>query len=347
MADFDLFPSLRLTGGTRFENTNLKVKGANNLPPNLYKQAEYPNFVGGTGSGLAKIQQLDLLPAVGATFKLTEGVNLRFAWSQTLARPSFKEMGPVLTKDFADDEFFLGNPNLKLSKANNYDMRAEWFPRAGEVVAVSLFYKDLSLPMEQVTFNNPNYGIQYFQYQNAANGIVYGVEVESRKRLDQVASWLKNFSIYFNYSQIQSSVPLSPGTVDILEESGQNTNNRPLQGQPEYIINAGLNYDNDEYKFYAGLFYNVTGPFLYSVGSPALDKDDVIVGFLPDIYEQPAPSLDFNLTQGITDNWRITFRGKNLLNPLIQRTQTFNGTEYTYQNYTKGWDVSLNASYSF
>jgi TonB-dependent receptor len=347
MADFDLFPSLHLNGGTRFENTNLQVKGSNKLSKFLYDKDEYPNFVGGTGSGLAKIQQLDLLPAVGATFKLTEGVNLRLAWSQTLARPSFKEMGPVLTKDFADDEFFLGNPNLKLSKANNYDMRAEWFPRAGEVVAVSLFYKDLSLPIEQVTFNNPNYNLQYFQYQNSPNGIVYGVEVEARKRLDQVASWLKNFSIYFNYSQIQSSVPLSPGTVDILEESGQNASNRPLQGQPEYIINAGLNYDNDEYKFYAGLFYNVTGPFLYSVGSPAVDPFGKVVGFLPDIYEQPAPSLDFNLTQGITDNWRITFRGKNLLNPLISRTQTFNGTEYTYQNYTRGWDVSLNASYSF
>ena len=68
---------------------------------------------------------------------------------------------------------------------------------------------------------------------------------------------------------------------------------------------------------------------------------------LPDIYEQPAPSLDFNLTQGLTDNWKITFRGKNLLNPIFQRTQTFQGTEYTYSSYTKGWDVSLNAAYSF
>jgi TonB-dependent receptor len=347
MADFDLFPQLRLTGGTRFENTNLKVKGSNTLPAILYDPAEYPEFVGGTGSGLAKIQQLDLLPAVGATFKLTEGINFRLAWSQTLARPSFKEMGPVLTKDFADDQYFLGNPNLKLSKANNYDCRLEWFPRAGEVLAVSLFYKDLSLPMEQVSFNNPFYGIEYFQYQNAPTGVVYGIEVEARKRLDQVTSWLKNFSVYFNYSQIKSAVPLDAGTAQLLTETGQSANDRPLQGQPEYIINAGLNYDNDEYKFYAGLFFNVTGPFLYSVGSPYVDEDGAFVGYLPDIYELPAPSLDFNLTQGLTENWKLTFRGKNLLNPLIQRVQTFNGVDYPYQTYTKGWDVSLNASYSF
>jgi hypothetical protein len=92
----------------------------------------------------------------------------------------------------------------------------------------------------------------------------------------------------------------------------------------------------------------VIGPTLFSAGSASTNEDTGnINGFIPDIYEQPAPSLDFNLTQGITDNWRLTFRGKNLLNPLIQRTQTFNGEESTFQSYTKGWDISLNASYSF
>ena len=244
-------------------------------------------------------------------------------------------------------QYFLGNPNLQLSKANNYDFRVEWFPRAGEVLAVSLFYKYLNQPMEQITFNNPIYNLEYFQYQNASYGIVYGVEIEARKRLDEVASWLKNFSIYFNYSQIQSQVPLDAGTVALLQKNSQSTSNRPLQGQPEYIINAGLNYDNDEYRFYAGLFFNVTGPTLYSVGSPAEDDNGAVIGYIPDIYQMPAPSLDLNLTQGLTENWKLTFRAKNLLNPFFNLTQNFNGTEYLYSSYTKGWDVSLNAAYSF
>ena len=345
MADFNLFPQLRLNGGARFENTNLKVKGQVPLPQILFPPDEYPNFKEG-GSGLAKIQQLDLLPAVGATFNLTENVNLRFAWSQTLARPSFKEMGPVLTKDFTSAEYFLGNPNLQLSKANNYDFRAEWFPRAGEVVAVSLFYKDLQNPMEQQAKFDQVLQLPFLQYENSPNGTIYGVEIEARKRLDQVASYLKHFSVFFNYSQIQSSVPIPEETATILAKTGQPTSGRPLQGQPEYIINAGLNYDNEEARFYAGLYYNVTGPFLYAVGSPTFPgtPDET---YFPDIYEQPAPSLDFNITQGITENWRITFRGKNLLNPFFNRIQTYNGTDYTYSSFTKGWDVSLNAAYSF
>ena len=283
---------------------------------------------------------------MGATFNLTENVNLRFAWSQTLARPSFKEMGPVLSKDFAADEYFVGNPQLQLSKANNYDFRTEWFPRAGEVLAVSLFYKELQAPMEQQAEFNQKLQIDYLKYTNAPSGVVYGVEIEARKRLDQVTPWLKDFSLYFNYSQIQSSVPLPVETAKILRKRGQPSDSRPLQGQPEYIINAGLNYDNEEYKFYAGLYFNVTGPFLYAVGTPYnLTGGDA--NFLPDIYEQPAPSLDFNLTQGLTDNWKLTLRGKNLLNPFFNRTQTYNGVEYIYSTYTKGWDVSLNAAYSF
>jgi len=345
MADFNLFPQLRIIGGTRFENTNLKVKGGVPLNPLLFPPEEYPQFKEG-GSGLAKIQQLDLLPGVGATFNMADNVNLRFAWSQTLARPSFKEMGPVLTKDFTADEYFLGNPNLQLSKANNYDFRVEWFPRAGEVLAVSLFYKDLQKPMEQQAKFNQTLGVPFLQYENSPNGIIYGVEIEARKRLDQVSSWMKDFSLYFNYSQIQSSVPLDPVVAQVLEDNGQPANDRPLQGQPEYIINAGLNYDNEEYRFYAGLYFNVTGPLLYAVGSPSnVGTADEL--YYPDIYEQPAPSLDFNITQGVTENWKLTLRGKNLLNPFFNRTQTYNGIEYNYSSYARGWDVSLNAAYSF
>ena len=252
-----------------------------------------------------------LWSAIGLSIALSIGYE-RFAellaWSQTLARPSFKEMGPVLTRDFTADEFFVGNPELQLSKANNYDFRVEWFPRAGEVLAVSLFYKDLQNPMEQGSFYNEfPLDIQYLKYFNAPQGVVYGLELEARKRLDQVASFLKNFSVYFNYSQIRSEVPLEPQTASLLSARGQPAGTRPLQGQPEYIVNAGLNYDNDEYRFYAGLYFNVTGPFLYAVGSPFGSGADQ--GVLPDIYEQPAPSLDFNLTQGLTENWKLTFRG--------------------------------------
>jgi len=334
MTEFQLFPQLTFVGGARFENTDLQIQGSNNLPKDFFPD---PNFNGGTGSGRAKIQQLDLLPSVGATFQAMQNVNLRFAWSQTLARPSFKEIGPVISQDFADSAIFVGNPELQLSSVNNYDFRAEYFPRAGEVVAVSLFYKLIDKPIEQSRASiGSDGGTEFFKYINNPSGSLYGVEVEFRKRLDQVSSWLKNFTVNFNYTYTQSEVALTQDQIIANQEVGILETTRPLQGQPIYICNAGLSYDDQERGFYTGLFYNVTGQFLYAAGDQ-----------VPDIYEQPAPSLDFNITQRFADQWSLTFRGKNLLNPVFQQTQTYQGVQYTYFQYTKGWDMSCTVNYSF
>jgi TonB-dependent receptor len=262
-------------------------------------------------------------------------VNLRLAWSQTIARPSFKEMGPVVTQDFSDATIFVGNPQLKLSHVNNYDVRIEYFPRGGEVIAVSGFYKSIKAPIEQSIFQLGD--TQFYPYQKNQNGTLWGAEFEARKRLDQCHEYLKNFSVNFNATYVQSEVPLSAEQQRIAQTRvGNYSTTRPLQGQPLYIINAGLSYDDQPNGFFAGLFYNVTGPYLYAVGYD-----------LPDIYEQPAPSLDFNLTQEFADHWAFTFRGKNLLNPVFRQTITYQGNEVDYLAYTKGYDVSLGLKYGF
>jgi TonB-dependent receptor len=323
MTDFRLFPQLTFTGGTRFENTNLQVKGPTSTL--------FPT----TAAATADIQELDLLPAAGATFQIMPEMNLRLAWSQTIARPSFKEMGPVVTQDFSDATIFVGNPQLKVSHVNNYDMRIEYFPRGGEVIAVSAFYKSIKAPIEQSIAQLGD--TQFYQYQNNQNGTLWGAEFEARKRLDQCHEFLKNFSVNFNATYVQSQVPLSTEQQRAAQTKvGNYSTTRPLQGQPLYIINAGLSYDDQPNGFFAGLFYNVTGPYLYAVGYD-----------LPDIYEQPAPSLDFNLTQEFADNWSFTFRGKNLLNPIFRQTITYQGTEVDYLAYTKGYDVSLSVKYGF
>ena len=332
MAELKLFPQLTLTGGARYENTDIRI-----VSPG-YVEDSVPFF--GDFNGVAKIQQLDLLPAAAATYEVLENVNLRLAWSQTIARPSFKEMGPVISLDFSDSLLYVGNPNLKLSKINNYDFRLEWFTRPGEVLSVSLFYKSILAPIEQTQVSQGE--SQLYQYQNFPSGALWGAEFEARKRLDQVSEVLKDFSVNFNTTYIQSQVNLSQEQEEQRTELGI-APTRPLQGQPLYIINAGLDYNNAQAGFYAGLFYNVTGPLLIAAGGEGGGN----LGYLPDVYEQPAPSLDFNLTQNFADNWKFTFRGKNLLNPLFQQTVSFNGVEKTYLSYTKGWDLSLSMAYGF
>ena len=53
----------------------------------LDDEASIAAFVNG------KIDEIHVLPAMGFTYRPLEGLALRGAWSQTVARPSFREMG--------------------------------------------------------------------------------------------------------------------------------------------------------------------------------------------------------------------------------------------------------------
>jgi outer membrane receptor protein involved in Fe transport len=206
---------------------------------------------------------------------------------------------------------------------------------------LGLFYKDIDAPLEQTIFGDPVNGT-FLQYVNNERGQVWGWEIEMRKRLDQIHASLKDFSFFFNFTQIQSQVTMNADEIKTRNALGGPGDTRPLQGQPAYVLNAGINYDKPEYRFYSGLFFNVSGEMLYAAGGGSTDED-----FVPDTYEQPFPSLDFNMTQGLTEEWKMTFRAKNLLNPFYRLTQTYFGNEYDINTYTKGWDMSLNVSYSF
>ena len=59
-------------------------------------------------------------------------------------------------------------------------MRCEWYPRSGEIVAASAFYKSFENPIERAIKNDNG----EIQYQNVPAATVYGLELEIRKGLD-------------------------------------------------------------------------------------------------------------------------------------------------------------------
>ena len=64
---------------------------------------------------------------------------------------------------------------------NNYDLRYEFYPTAGETVSFGLFYKDFKNPIEQ-TYHEAGSGVQY-TYHNADRAVCYGIELDIKKNL--------------------------------------------------------------------------------------------------------------------------------------------------------------------
>jgi TonB-dependent receptor len=248
--------------------------------------------------------QTDFLPGVNLTYKLNNKTNIRLSGSQTVIRPELRELASLSLYDFELNASVNGDPKLKRTKIINTDLRYELYPRAGEVFSLGIFYKNFKNPIEQ--FYNEDGGGS-FSFVNPTKAYSYGVEIEVRKKLD-FASVLKNFTFQSNLSLIKSKVT---DNVLIL--------NRPLQGQSNYVINAGLLYDLEKYGLSATALFNMIGRRIYVVGG--------VTSFsgTPDIWELPRPLLDFQIAKKVLQK-----KGEVKLNisDIINQKQVF------YQNNT-------------
>jgi outer membrane receptor protein involved in Fe transport len=322
MAEVPVTRRLRAIGGVRIETTDMLVRSGDPT----------------RRQGLLDLR--DTLPSLNLVYELQPKMNLRAAFGRTLARPNFRELAPYETFEFVGDFVYIGNPDLKRTLIDNYDLRWEWFTGPGRIVAVSAFLKEMKNPIEKAIFAPTGVIINQgeIQYQNPEKGRVYGAEFELRQRLGGLWSALENFTAGLNLTFVESSVDISAGELAVarLYEPGASAR-RPLAGQSNHLVNGDLSYSNPRTRTSASIYYNVFGERLALVSPPGT----------PDIYEQPATELDFILSQKFGVRWKVGFSAKNLLNSTEEATQTFRGVDYTRYARTRGRTYSLSLGYGF
>ena len=252
----------------------------------------------------AQPRKTDLLPAVALTYRLTDDQNLRLSATQTLSRPEYRELSPVPYFEQVGLATTIGNPNLERALIQNYDLRWEWFPRTGEVLSLGVFAKRFTDPIEKVIIQAA--GTNTLSFVNADKASNYGAELELRKGLDFVAEGLAPFSLFANTTLMKSTI--TPGNSGI---SALTNPDRPMVGQAEYVVNAGLGYGSAGSPWAATLLYNVAGKRIVEAGS----------GGLPDAYEQPRHLLDVSVQVPVVQSVTLKVDGKNLLDAPYRLTQ--------------------------
>ncbi|MCI6252197.1 MAG: TonB-dependent receptor [Bacteroidales bacterium] len=235
----------------------------------------------------------DLFPSVNFTYHLTPEQQLRMAYGRTTNRPEFRELSTSVYYDFDLASNVQGNHNLKPAYVDNLDLGWEWYPHAGEVVSLSLFYKHFRNPIEW-TYTVAGGTDLVYSYLNAEGADNYGIEADIRKQLDFLG--LPQLSLSLNASWIHSRVTFAPGSHE---------RNRPMQGQSPYLVNAGVFYSSDpghpsaawQKGWTAALMYNVIGKRIIGVGrSVGSGETDVRV---PDSYEMPRHQVDLNVGKAL------------------------------------------------
>ena len=325
MADFPVHEQVSLIGGYRLEATKLETDA-------------FTAVAGAPPPGVASIKEVGLFPAAGVIWKPTSNHVFRLHYSETYARPSFRELNPFRQPDSITGDDFIGNPGLKFSKAKNYDARWEWYPRPGEIAAVGVFYKEIEDPIEQLLLGVTG-GLR--SVDNSPGAKLKGIEIEGRKRLDFIEDKLEHWSLGFNAAVIHSEAQEFPGVLAQKRNLFPGTpDTRPLFDQPPYVLNWDISYDNrTETNGWSGtLSANISGSTLTAASN-----------LTPNVFREPVLTLNFTLSRRISDNWTIKFSAKNLLDPTVAEVYNLDDSlgRLVYSAQRRGRSFGLSANYKF
>ena len=313
MTEFEPLQSLKVMTGFRFEKSIQKMK-SDDLVNGLVDVTSTYN---------------DFLPSVNLTYVLSNEINIRLAYSRTLARPEFRELAPFTYFDFVTSENVQGNPKLRRTLNTNYDFRFEIYPNAGELFAVSAFYKKFDSPIEEILLSSSGFEPTR-SYENAKEAVNYGLEFELRKKLSFISQSLTNFSFVGNMSFIKSKIKLA-------NQSGFQESERPLQGQADYIANLGLYYEDYLAGFSGAIIYNKVGQQIFSVGFANLG----------DIIEKPRDQVDMNISFKVISNFTLKLAVKDLFDQPYKFVQRTPDGDKTAEISKRGRTFSAGISYQF
>lgn len=268
MLDQRLFHKLRVVYGVRAEHFDSMNKQLSEEERRRRFEEQFPGQpYSGTDPTETSEKNWQYLPSANLTYSLNDKMNFRAAYSITMIRPDLRE---TATMAFVDPLLRgeISGSNLISTKIRNYDLRYEWYPKSGEIISISGFYKKFDHPVELMKSNNLNK--YYFTNQKSAYNL--GLELEIRKSLDFLGDrqWLKNLSLFGNATVMKSKVTIvgqdviqgEPGTIPTVSEFELDIK-RPLFGQSPYIVNAGVSYNTRSFGINAS--FNRSGYRTYTV----------------------------------------------------------------------------------
>jgi TonB-dependent receptor len=226
--------------------------------------------------------------------------NLRLSYYKSISRPGFGDLVPIT--DNSNNEFtFLGNPYLKHVRADNLDLRYEWFPGLLDEILVGAFYKKLENPIEYFVTQADGPSALFIKPQNTNEATNYGAEAV-------VTKYFGMFGVSANYTYTHSRITTAKLLYTYVAGVGNQTETvnqtRPLQGQANNIGNVSLLFKDQKIGLDVQLALAYTGDRIAQV-SPYANLD---------IWQKPFTQLDLSLEKRISHHF--TFFGKinNLTN---------------------------------
>lgn len=276
-----------------------------------------------------------VLPSMTLIYDPSRDVVLRVNYGETLRRPNFGDLNPVL--QLGDDVSKVGygsgsggNPDLKPTRSKNLDLTAEWYFQKDSALYGTLFKRKIDglvvglrhrvhVDPANDPFRNSTSGGDHtngYDYVinspvNASNGTISGAELGFIYFPKWLPSALNGLGVQGSYTQLTSSqnVPDANDAGVIVSQL-----ETPFFGVSNHSYNATLAYEKGPVS--ARLSYVWRSGFL-AANEAALFANPI------GIWRHPEKSVDMQVSYKINDNMSVDISGVNLTNEMQQQYYHF------------------------
>lgn len=277
-----------------------------------------------------EIDTIMINPFINTSYKFSDDVKLRLAFSKTYSLPQFRELNYIRF----DSEIgsIIGNPSLHESSIYNYDLGIDWYYTKGKFIALNLFYKKINSPIEKIQIAKGG-GSPQISLVNSDYAETFGIEFEGSVEATENLELSSNLSILESKSVISES---TRGYNDVSIVIPESELTHQLQGSASLLFNLDATYNIKEINGTAALSYNYTGEVLDQIGA-----------YVSSVYLKPLNTLNFKYKQDLFEDWNLSFSIKNILNKKYEYYQTINGKESIVNQFTNGVNIGVTLGYNF
>ena len=289
------FGKFDLLGGVRVEWTDATYR-ANEIDQD-----------GNITPSVADRSYSNVFPDASVRYRMDDDIQFRAAYTSAIARPGFNQITAAKSIDVINDIVSQGNPDLKPTTGNNFDLTASMFLPEGGIASVGLFYKAFSnyiIPTVQLNVKNypdprlAGVNVELDSFQNIGAAHAEGVELQYNQKFLFLPDMFSNFGFDGNLTLVNSSGDIRVGEKHSLPQTSP------------FAFNTGLFYDGG--PLYVNIAASYVSRNLWQVGSDAST----------DLYSQPRMRLDFGSSYQINEMFQLYFDMKNLTNTHLEFTQT-------------------------
>lgn len=161
----------------------------------------------------------DVFPSVQVQYRVASDTIIRAAYGMGIARPNFGDIAPYFIDDpTSNPEFSQGNPGLKPTHAQNFDLVAEHYFKPLGLIQGGFFYKALTDPIYNVNmpYSGGPAGSLISTLTNGPSAHIAGFEAAWQQRLSFLPRPFNAMGVRANYSYTssQATFPVGFGRTD-------------------------------------------------------------------------------------------------------------------------------------